>query len=114
MKRDAVYYVMPLGEIWLLRAIGSSAEAYPTFEDALAAAERLAARGARVRVLSRGSSSHESISPGLSRTTMSSELATPSVSTTSVTSVSTVTSVSSVSSAVEGDQDSDPVRRAAS
>ncbi|MCW5833516.1 MAG: DUF2188 domain-containing protein [Labilithrix sp.] len=53
MKRDAVYYVMPMGEIWLLRAIGSSAEAYPTLEDALAAAERLAARGARVRVLSR-------------------------------------------------------------
>ena len=53
MKRDALYYVMPMGEIWLLRAIGSAAEAYPTFEDALAAAERLAARGARVRVLSR-------------------------------------------------------------
>lgn len=112
MKRDAVYYVMPLGEIWLLRAIGSSAEAYPTFEDALAAAERLAARGARVRVLSRASSAHEMMSPGLASTTRTSELATaPSVSTTSVTSVSTVTSVSSVA---EGDQDSDPVRRAAS
>ncbi|MBX3206096.1 MAG: DUF2188 domain-containing protein [Labilithrix sp.] len=65
MKRDAVYYVMPLGEIWLVRAIGSSAEAYPTLEDALAAAERLAARGARVRVLSRAGS--ESPLPGLAR-----------------------------------------------
>lgn len=55
MKRDAVYYVMPLGEVWLVRAIGSAAEAYPTFEDALAAADRLAARGAHVRVLSRAS-----------------------------------------------------------
>ncbi len=53
MKRDAVYYVMPMGEIWLLRAIGCAAEAYPTLEDALAAAERLAAKGAHVRVLSR-------------------------------------------------------------
>lgn len=53
MKRDAVYYVMPMGEVWLLRAIGSAAEAYPTLEDALAAAERLAAKGAHVRVLSR-------------------------------------------------------------
>jgi hypothetical protein len=53
MKRDAIYYVMPMGEVWLVRAIGSSAEAFPTFEDALAAAERLAARGAHVRVLSR-------------------------------------------------------------
>ena len=58
MKRDAVYYVMPLGEIWLVRAIGSSAEAYPTLEDALAAAERLAARGAHVRVLSRADQFH--------------------------------------------------------
>jgi hypothetical protein len=53
MKRDAIYYVMPLGEHWLVRAIGSSAEAYTTFEAALAAAENLAARGARVRVLGR-------------------------------------------------------------
>jgi hypothetical protein len=103
MKRDAVYYVMPLGEIWLVRAIGSSAEAYPTFEDALAAAERLAARGARVRVLSRASG-HDPLSPGLAS-------AAAPVSTTSVTSVSTVTTVSSVKDA---DQDSDPVRRAAS
>lgn len=88
MKRDAVYYVMPMGEIWLVRAIGSSAEAYPTFDDALAAAERLAARGAHVRVLSRASA-HPVLSPGLA-------------STTSVTSVASV------------DHDSDPVRRAAS
>jgi hypothetical protein len=53
MKRNAVYYVMPIGEIWILRAIGSVAEAYPTFEDALAAAERVAARGGVVRVLGR-------------------------------------------------------------
>ncbi len=106
MKRDAVYYVMPLGEIWLVRAIGSSAEAYPTFEDALAAAERLAARGARVRVLSRASG-QEAMSPGLASTT-------PPVSTTSVTSVSTVTTVASVASVADVDQDSDPVRRAAS
>ncbi|HVH47809.1 MAG TPA: DUF2188 domain-containing protein [Labilithrix sp.] len=59
MKRDAVYYVMPMGEIWLLRAIGSSAEAYPTLEDALAAAEKLASRGARVRVLSRQGNSSD-------------------------------------------------------
>jgi hypothetical protein len=62
MRRDAVYYVMPLGEIWLVRAIGSSAEAYPTLEDALAAAERLAARGAHVRVLSRATD-RSSIAP---------------------------------------------------
>ena len=53
MKRDRVYYVMPMGEMWLIREIGSRAEAYPTVEDALAAAERLSARGAHVRVLSR-------------------------------------------------------------
>jgi hypothetical protein len=53
MKRDTVFYVMPMGDIWLLRAIGSAAEAFPTQEDAIAAAEKLAARGARVRVLSR-------------------------------------------------------------
>lgn len=64
MKRDAVYYVMPLGELWLVRAIGSSAEAYPTFEDALAAAERLVARGARVRVLS-CTTRRSNLSPGL-------------------------------------------------
>lgn len=52
MKREKVYYVMPLGEVWLVRAMGSRAEAYPTIEAALAAAERLSARGARVRVLS--------------------------------------------------------------
>ena len=104
MKRDAVYYVMPLGEIWLVRAIGSSAEAYPTFEDALAAADRLAARGARVRVLSRASS-HELMSPGIVRTSSAPE------STTSVTSVSTVTTVSAVT---DDDQGSEPVRRVAS
>lgn len=53
MKRDAIFYVMPMGDIWLLRAIGSTAEAFPTQEDAIAAAEKLVARGARVRVLSR-------------------------------------------------------------
>jgi hypothetical protein len=53
MKRDAIYYVMPMGEIWLVRAIGASAQAYPTLEEALGAAEQLAARGAHVRVLSR-------------------------------------------------------------
>ena len=88
MKRDAVYYVMPMGEIWLVRAIGSSAEAYPTLEDALAAAERLAARGAHVRVLSRAPT-HPVMSPGLASTT-------------------------AVTSVAEADQDSDPVRRAAS
>lgn len=66
MKRDAVYYVMPMGEIWLVRAIGSAAEAYPTLEDALAAAERLAARGAHVRVLSRASA-RPVLSPGLAK-----------------------------------------------
>ena len=71
MKRDAVYYVMPMGEIWLVRAIGSSADAYPTFEDALAAAERLAARGAHVRVLSRGGSSP--VLPSLTRTSADQE-----------------------------------------
>jgi hypothetical protein len=63
MRRDAVYYVMPLGEIWLVRAIGSSAEAYPTLEAALAAAERLAARGAHVRVLSRADRSPAVVAP---------------------------------------------------
>jgi hypothetical protein len=52
MKRDTVHYVLPLGEVWLVRAIGAPAEVYPTLEDALAQAERLAMRGARVRVLS--------------------------------------------------------------
>ena len=93
MKRDAVYYVMPMGEIWLVRAIGSSAEAYPTLEDALAAAERLAARGAHVRVLSRAPATPV-LSPGLASTS---------------TPVSTVTKVSDVV-----DHESDPVRRAAS
>lgn len=53
MKRDAVYYVIPMGKSWLVRAIGYAADSYPTLEDALAAAEGLAARGARVRVLAR-------------------------------------------------------------
>jgi hypothetical protein len=52
MKRDTVYYVLPMGEVWLLRAIGSAAESYPSLEQALAAAERLTAGGAHVRVLS--------------------------------------------------------------
>ncbi len=68
MKRDAIFYVMPMGDIWLLRAIGSSAEAFPTQEDALAAAEKLVARGARVRVLSRGGR-ESSILPAVARTT---------------------------------------------
>ena len=63
MKRDAVFYVMPMGEIWLVRAIGSTAEAYPTKEDALAAAQRLEARGARIRVLARP----EPLLPSLAR-----------------------------------------------
>lgn len=67
MKRDAIFYVMPMGDIWLLRAIGSAAEAFPTQEDALAAAAKLEARGARVRVLSR--SGREAMSPGLARAT---------------------------------------------
>jgi Uncharacterized protein conserved in bacteria (DUF2188) len=69
MKRDAVYYVMPMGDIWLVRAIGSSANAYPTLEDALAAAERLAARGAHVRVLSRAATS-DPLMPPLARTSI--------------------------------------------
>jgi hypothetical protein len=52
MQKDSVYYVMPLGEVWLVRRIGSRAEAYPTREDAIAAAVRLA-RGSHVRVLAR-------------------------------------------------------------
>jgi hypothetical protein len=63
MKRDAIYYVLPMGEVWLVRAIGSAAEAYHSLEDALAAAERLAARGAHVRVLSRSDPPPSSI-PG--------------------------------------------------
>ncbi|HVJ95000.1 MAG TPA: DUF2188 domain-containing protein [Labilithrix sp.] len=53
MRRDAIYYVMPVGEVWLVRAIGASAQEFPTLEDALTAAEQLAAKGAQVRVLSR-------------------------------------------------------------
>lgn len=68
MKRDTVFYVMPIGEIWVVRAIGSSAEAYPTEEDALAAAQRLRARGARVRVLSRAG--QETVMPSLARTSV--------------------------------------------
>ncbi len=52
MKRDSIYYVLPMGEVWLLRAIGSTAKSYPTLEEALAAAEQLTAQGAHVRVLS--------------------------------------------------------------
>lgn len=66
MRRDKIFYVMPMGDIWLVRAIGSSAEAYPTEADALAAAERLASRGARVRILSR--SGVETPLPSLART----------------------------------------------
>lgn len=50
-KRDTVYYVLPVGDVWLVRAIGFAAESYPSLEDALAAAERLTASGACVRVL---------------------------------------------------------------
>jgi len=53
MRRDTVYYVMPVGDVWLVRAIGSAADVYPTYEDALAAAARLSARGACVRILAR-------------------------------------------------------------
>lgn len=49
-----VFYVLPLGDVWLVRRIGSRAEAYPTKEDAVAAAWRMAtASGSRVRVLTR-------------------------------------------------------------
>ena len=56
MKRECVYYVMPMGDVWLVRRIGSHrAEAYPTREDAIVDAQRLAkaAGGAPVRVLER-------------------------------------------------------------
>ncbi len=53
MRRNTLYYVMPVGDVWLVRAIGSAADVYPTYEDALAAAARLRARGACVRVLAR-------------------------------------------------------------
>lgn len=69
MKRDRVYYVMPMGEVWLVRAIGSRAEAYPTAEDALAAAARLSAKGAHIRVLSR---SERSPVAGVVKTSVSS------------------------------------------
>lgn len=71
MKRDAIYYVMPMGEIWLLRAIGSTAEAFPTLDDAIAAAEKLAARGAHIRVLSRAG--RASTLPPLARTSSDAE-----------------------------------------
>ncbi len=49
-----IFYVLPLGDVWLVRRIGSRAEAYPTKEDAVAAAWKLAsASGSRVRVLTR-------------------------------------------------------------
>lgn len=49
-----IYYVLPLGEVWLVRRIGSRAEAYPTKDDAVAAAWKMAsAAGGRVRVLTR-------------------------------------------------------------
>ena len=67
MKRDMVFYVMPIGDIWVVRATGSSAEAYPTEADALAAAERLTARGARVRVLTRAGTTANTY-PSLART----------------------------------------------
>ena len=56
MKRNSVYYVMPIGEMWLVRRIGSGrAEAYRTRDDAVACAHRIAkaAGGAAVRVLER-------------------------------------------------------------
>jgi Uncharacterized protein conserved in bacteria (DUF2188) len=70
MMRDAVYYVMPVGGVWLVRRIGCSAEVYPKLEDALAAAERLAARGGRVRVLAHAG---DTPLPGLARTSLPSE-----------------------------------------
>ncbi|MBX3230600.1 MAG: hypothetical protein KIT84_00170 [Labilithrix sp.] len=53
MRRDTLYYVVPVGETWIVRAIGSAPERFPTLEQALSAAETLTARGANVRVLSR-------------------------------------------------------------
>jgi hypothetical protein len=63
MRRDAIYYVMPVGDVWLVRAIGAPAQVYAKLEDALAVAEGLSARGARVRVLARASGE-----PALART----------------------------------------------
>lgn len=54
--REGTFYVMPLGDIWLVRRIGTRADAYPTKEDAIAAAHRLAAGGGHVRVLAKASS----------------------------------------------------------
>jgi hypothetical protein len=53
-NRDGMFYVMPLGDIWLVRRIGTRADAYPTKEDAVAAAHRLAAGRGHVRVLAKG------------------------------------------------------------
>jgi len=53
LNRDRLFYVMPLGDIWLVRRIGTLADAYPTMKDAVAAAHRLAAGGGQVRVLTR-------------------------------------------------------------
>ena len=51
MKRGVVYYVVPVGDRWAVRAAGSPAEMYRTLEEALAAAEDLTREGASVRVL---------------------------------------------------------------
>lgn len=69
MKRDAVYYVLPVGKAWLVRAIGSAGNSYATLEQALAEAERLTSLGARVRVLSRPDAAPISTTRPLARTT---------------------------------------------
>jgi hypothetical protein len=62
-NRDGLFYVMPLGDIWLVRRIGTRADAYPTKEDAIAAARRLAPSPGQVRVLARPSAGPGSFDP---------------------------------------------------
>ncbi|MDF2697554.1 MAG: hypothetical protein K0S65_5937 [Labilithrix sp.] len=62
-----IYYVMPVGDVWLLRDGERAPEVFPTFEEALAAAGRLMSRGSVVRVIGRA----EEASKGRASTTAS-------------------------------------------
>lgn len=48
-----VYFVVPVGDVWLVQGGRAPTTRYPTFQDALAAAGKLVSRGSTVRVIGR-------------------------------------------------------------
>ena len=52
MNSEPVYYVVPVGEAWVVRAVGGIARHFGTLKEALACAEQSASRS-RIRVLTR-------------------------------------------------------------